>query len=364
MKKKIVWLAALTLLACGCSGVDENPKTTIAEETEGISTTADFLEVLETAESEETISAEDDEPEFITGGVSQSINVWKDGNVQGCADEVYTGERMTFTVRYFCEINNEEIEGGTYTVMLLNDGIPQPFFWDGAEEEQLIYTMEWDRQTTIDGIQCDYSFIPRNVPYGDTASIALMISETPGVHFTKKNIIVSTCVSGFTFNITADSPEHAVLWDETIPEYGGVSSYVRESAETDTLGGVAVTEKLTSDTQLNTFNTAYRTSGPLYGMKSSWQFNEKAEELVFYSFVDGVPSPLFDGLFYCQGVIQPGELYGLPLDMEQIGKGEHQISIVSVKKCMVKDFSFDPEGGPDGGMGPSGGSYIYDLIIE
>lgn len=361
MKKKTVWLAAVFLLFCGCGRANETTNPTVSEKSEGISTTVNFLEVLETAESEEIISAEEDEPELITGS-DISTMVWKDGKVQCEEDAVYSGERMTFTAR--CNGYLKHVDYMNCTVMLLNDGIPQPFFWDGAEEEQLFYTLQWDSRMPEEGIEFEFSFIPRNVPYGDRASIALVIGMTPGVHFSEKNVLVTAGMDGFTFNITADSPEHAVLWEEAIPEYGGVSSYVRESAETDTLGGVAVTEKLTSDTQLNTYHTAYRTSGPLYGMKSSWRFNEKEEDLVFYSFVDGVPKPLFDGSFYCQGVIWPGELYELPLDMEQIGKGEHQIWIAYIRKSMVKDFWYDPEGLSDAGKGPECVIYVYDLMIE
>lgn len=361
--KKCFWCIVLLFLVCLCSCNMGGSGMTSEMVIESSSETVDFLEALAERDSAE---AENENvniyPEHIGGNSSSSFNMYElNGTPQRGLDEVYTGETFSFDFVYDKNCSDETVETITIIVVLLNDGVPQPFYWNGAEEESMYVSFVQTREEAMISTQYNIRFDPAYVPYGDTTCMSLLIIDQMNISFTYERTYALASASGWVFNITADTPEHAIDRQETVQEYGYPIDYVKGKDASD-LNGVAITTKLISDVQFN-LNTAFTTDEPLYGTFEVWSKEEEGKSMEFLAFMDGAPAALFDGTWYCSLDVEPGGLYELPLDMEQIPAGEHLIWIVDLNMADVTNRP-TPIEGTDYEVGVGGGAYMYDITVE
>lgn len=81
--------------------------------------------------------------------------------------------------------------------------------------------------------------------------------------------------------------------------------------------------------------------------------------------MDGAPAAVFDGSWYCAiEDVDEGQLYELPLDMEQIPPGDHLIWGLYLDMSEITDrpTPADDEMYYQVSVFPS--TYIYDIIVE
>lgn len=357
-KIKVIGIAVACML-CGCSM--QQPGTV---ESTGQDTAAWYLDVLDAATEEVEESTMGEEMfRHIGAGSGYAMNILKEEDQILIGNrETYNGEEMTFTASLAYDVTDSSVENVTEIVMLLNNGIPQPFYWGDSEEEAEYFVIKSAREEAAVNRKYAVRYLPKNVPYGDTAHITLLVSHMIDQNFSFPGTICVAGSSGCGYDITADAPEHEVIWEEEILQKGGASTYVR-GAEAEETWDIAVTTALVSDSQLSLNSAITVAEGePLYGIYSLWKYSESGrEDNILYAFVDGYPAPLFDGSYYCRMSIEPGGLYEIPLDTEQLTKGDHLIWIAKIESRELTEPS-DMEDGA--GYGAGCGSYVYDIIIE
>ncbi len=270
----------------------------------------------------------------------------------------YEGEEISLIVRNEFTIkdidNPARLKSATVLVFLLNNGIPQTFYWGDAEEETLYTTFqatyvkaEDERYYWVPGEEGDYDdvvltldeveekmyypfrFTPAEVSYGENNTMTLIMMKLQNQHFANSRTQCSNSGSGIQFCITAASPEDEITREVTVPVCGELADYKRKEGDGDSYG-VAITEKMTNGEQLK-INTSFTSDEQLYAAYSAYRDVEEDTELMLFAFMDGKPLYTFDGSWYCTMYVDPGELYEIPLDMSQIPSGEHLIGIVELE---------------------------------
>lgn len=347
-----VWLLMCVLLCVtGCGQME--PVETIQEE-------SDTLAFVETMQELENYTQEEPYFPFLVFGGAGSLTFYTEEKEQifeygANLNLTYTGEPITLTAKYEYEREHmddpQQITSATTMVFLLNDGIPQPFYWGDAEEETLYVTFQTTFAEAVDsrcyqvpGAEEDYDgvvltmkeveekqyyslrFTPADVSYGETNSMTLIFLNLQNDNFSNPH---TQCYNGGMaqqFVITADSKTNEIVRDITVPVCGQVSEFARDSYTGSTLG-VAITEKVVSKEQLK-INTVLTTDQQLYATYTPNNWREEEEELILFAFMDGKPLYAFDGSWYCTMYTDSDELYEIPLDMSQIPSGEHLIGVM------------------------------------
>ncbi len=313
-------VCALILVGCSMSvSTEESSAESSAEE--------NFLEELATKETEaESESSEIKLPVHVGGGTVMKTDILdEEKNSIARKTLTYAGEDISMDFYLNFQVADEKIETLTATFFLLNDGIPQPFYFEDAEQEAMYASLTCEKNELARDCSYRIRFKPAYVPYGEKTCMSLMVVVDNNYHFTYPATISGVCCSGMPFYVTAESELFAAEWDEAIPVLGSQAEiewkYGEDSA---TRGKVAITEKITDASQLPE-DTAFSSGEPLYAVFSTAPDADENEEIQLFAFIDGKPAALFDGSWYCDTYIDPCQLYEIPLDMSQIPSGEHLI---------------------------------------
>lgn len=372
MKKNRILTGCIAILLCTvlCAGCGKQESGGAVQEDAGtlsgaestLSTEIDFLQQLATEMETETEAGTETAYNFEFLGYSGSgwLSFYTEERKQifECGkslDIPYAGEDISLIAHY--EFGRDNIDdptkliSATTMVLLLNDGIPQPFYWGDAEEEALYVTFqttyaqaEDERYYQVPGEEGDYDgvvltmdelqekqyypfhFTPAEVSYGKNNSMTLMFVMLQNDHFSNPHTYCTNGGMANQFLITAASEEYEKKRDVTVPVCGKVADYVRDKEDGDT-AGVAITEKIVDGDQLKV-NTVLNTSEQLYAAYSAHTDMEENTEMILFAFMDGEPLCVFDGSWYCNMYVDPGNLYEIPLDMSQIPPGEHLMGIM------------------------------------
>ncbi len=327
----------------------------------------------ELAGEQETESVAETEPLFpflgFSGGTSTTFYTAEKERIFESGSDLkipYKGGEISLIVRN--EFTTDDIDNpaqltsATILVFLLNNGIPQPFYWEDAEKESLYTTFqasyvkaEDEQYYWVQGEEGDYEgmvltleeveemmyypfrFTPAEVSYGENNTMTLIMMKLQNQHFSNSRTQCSNSGEAAQFCITAASPEDEITREITVPVCGKLADYKRKKGDGDSYG-VAITEKITDGEQLK-INTSFTSEEQLYATYSSYRNGEENTEMMFFAFMDGEPLYTFDGSWYCTMYVDPGELYEIPLDMSQIPSGEHLIGIVEleVKRHGLRD---------------------------
>ncbi len=346
------WLLMCALL-CGTGCSQTEPGETKQEE-------SDPMVFVETMEELENYVPEEFDYTFLGFSGMGSLSFYtaeKEQIFEYGADlsMTYTGEPVSMIAKYDYSIEHiddpQQITSATTLVFLLNDGIPQPFYWGDSEEETLYVTLQTTFAEATDslyyqvpGVEGDFGgvvltmeeveekqyypfrFTPTDVSYGKNNSMTLVFLNLQNEHFNNPHLQCHNGGMAQQFVITADSEANELTRDITVPVCGQVSDFDRGSYTGSTLG-VAITEKVVSGEQLK-INTVLTTSQQLYASYTPNNWQKKEQELMLFAFMDGKPLYAFEDSWYCTMYTDSDELYEIPLSMSRIPSGEHLIGIV------------------------------------
>lgn len=355
-KTAIALLMGLILLA-GC----DYDTPSVVESMESTDTEQDFLDELATQETEETEATSMLFPEHVGSGASMSYDVIDDEQVSLAARSfVYTGEELSANICLTYGVSDEKIEDVTAIFFLLNDGVPQPFYFEDAEEASVYASRTYSKDELLEDHFFQVRFQPSYVPYGKETCMALCVLIDNNYYFTEKNIDTDAYCAGIPFYLTADSETHAIAWEEKVSEWGEEAD-IDWDFETDSgTYGVAVAEELTDVEQLK-LNTAFSTDQDLFAYISTGKDTVKDTQYEFLSFVDGKPTALFQDSWYCRMKVDPVRLYELPLNTESLSTGEHRIYILKLQP-------WESQGVEDSAMaklsGFTGNAQVYCVKLE
>lgn len=328
MKRRttIALLTTLVLLA-GCG----REASSVGESLESTSTEQDFLDELATKGTEETEASPVLFPELVGGGAQVGYDVI-DNEYTSLAMKsmIYTGEDVSANIYLTYEVSDDKIEDVTAIFFLLNEGVPQPFYFEDAEEASIYASKTYSKEELLEDHFFQVHFQPSYVPYGEETCMSLCVLIDNNYYFTERNIDLDCYCAGIPFYLTADSEAHAVAWEEKIPEWGGLADCEWNWETDSSTYGTAVMEKLTDVGQLK-INTAFTTKEALYAYFSTAKDTQKDTEYEFLAFADGKPADLFNGSWYCSLKVDPERLYELPLDTESLSVGEHRIYILDLQ---------------------------------
>ncbi|MBQ7431950.1 MAG: hypothetical protein IJV50_00550 [Lachnospiraceae bacterium] len=349
-KWKRILLFVMMVQICGCGKKEQ-------ETTESEMAMGDYLQALQTAEETIGEAVEENAIDYvhIGSGTGQTINlIGKDGAPQGYKDEVYTGEAFEFEVYYDINQPDEAVEYSNYIFVLMIDGVPQPFCWDGEEVMYVSIPMEseMEDESRISTLR----FQPAYVPYGDTVCMTLLQIAQPQTHFDFAHTFAMAGGLGWQFRITAATPDVAIdremcQLDLNIPEYDAKSDF-QGTANWRFTSDISVAEKMEMLDQLEV-NTAFVSDQQLYAVCQADQYTEENTKMYVYAWMDGKPLAAFDGKWYCTFTVDPLNVYEIPLDMSQIPPGDHLIWFSANSNVMEKQefmLSFP--------------AYMYDVVVE
>ncbi len=373
MKKWICMILAV-LLFTGCSRKEELPEESTGTEGSTVQETVPFLEEL-ASESEE--SAEESVPIYpVSVGAGAGIGANLKAEARYLADTgkyendedvayvigqtlKYEGERIRLHLYVNEQQNDERIETMTTTVFLLNNGVPQPFYWEGAEEETMHATFTADREEMYTGLNWDLSFEPADVPYGAKSAMTLFFVIQENYHFTAPNINLLNGGGGLVFYVTAASETYAASRDVKLPVAGEQGTYSFNPDKDSNYGAIAITNKVTSGDQLF-LNTALTAEEQLYAtFIVPWECEENTAFDVF-AFMDGEPLYAINGSWYYRMYGDPNVLYEVPLDMNKIPPGDHLFCFYWFRP-EYEHYLVENEDENDYGVGV--GAYVYDVIV-
>ncbi len=321
MKKYIIILTLCLLCFTGCQ---RRGNELASADMESESSSVGFLTELAAVKESET-EAEELFP-FVGAETVHAMNLYdmEKNPIMG-KSTVYEGEEISVQIEFRVDVKDEKVEDMTTMVFLLNDGIPQPFYWEDATEETMFVAIDMNREKDC-GVDYWYNirFRPSYVPYGSDTCMTFVMMTQLDYHFTNPFTSMMTGGGGLKLFLTAASEEYAVSREESIPVMDGISDYEWKSGtDSDTLG-IAVTNKITKGEQLYR-NTAFTNDEPLYATFVGDRCEEDEKEIQLFAFMDGKPLYAFDGSFYCLTYTKSKQLCEIPLDMSQIPPGEHLI---------------------------------------
>lgn len=357
----------MIILLLLCMLVLESCNTAISTEEsamQSIITEENFLAELETEETEnDTEQSEINLPVYVGSGTTMITDAL-DNEKSSIARKtvIYTGEDISIEFYLKFQAADEKIETVTATFFLLNDGIPQPFYFENATQETMYSSITCDKNELAKDCFYKVRFQPAYVPYGKKTCMSLVVVVDNNYHFTYPTTISTACCSGIPFYVTAESVFCAVERDEEIPVFGAPVEFEWKHGEDSSVNGaVAVTEKIIDSSQLPE-DTAFTSGGPLYATFAGGPDTLENEEIQLFAFVDGKPAALFEGSWYCSAYINPNQLYEIPLDMSQVPSGEHLIYFLRLMpECQYYMMKYDKT--EDAHNTISDAATVYDVIV-
>lgn len=371
--KPILLLAAVMQMCAACAGNEGLPEEKESEEMQTVTPAGAYEEVVWKGETEaesqvqetrdaqrefavaylSALQAQENEPEtfyydYTCLGMSYGASLKdKAGMFHGYKDEVYTGEDFVFDIQYDVEWKEGNMQDLTNLFMVLINGVPQPFQWDG--EEVTCVTVPMESQTSHENSRHTIAFHPAYVSDAEPVCMIIVHMIQNDTHFTSEHTFSSSAIHAWQFNVTAESPETAIDradcgLDLTVSECGEPSAY-EGSVAGPFSNQVLITNQPIREQDQMQVHTALESDGQLYAVfPAGYRLKQDQTKVYLYAFMDGKPAELLGDSWYGTLTADRGVVYEIPLDMRKIPSGDHLIWIAASSQVEQKteEFLFIP----------------------